>query len=339
MYRKPFLQVIGPDGSDQVVTWGSKLIGVQLIDRAGYESDEAVFKFTRGLPYMAVPAEGTPYTVRVGWSADDVAVTGYYTFQRVHLLGNPRSGQQMHLVCRAGDFIDVLKRVDSEHFDQTNGHKTLGDVFRSLFKATGKAVAVAPEIDSRPIAGGYMLRWNQSPIDFATDLADDNGALVKPMGDKMVVMKRDAGQSGSGVNLSTILVRFQPNYEFDVELEPRFQYQEIAVPWFDKEQGRLQTETSKGSGSSSRDGLPHPAPSKDGATTLGEAVGQEWGRFTGQGYFLMPGDPTAVAEAPVKCAGFGSPIDDVDWQASGVTHDVIPDQGWTTTIEVETKPG
>lgn len=66
-------------------------------------------------------------------------------------------------------------------------------------------------------------------------------------------------------------------------------------------------------------------------------MGDEWGRFTGQGLFQKVGDPSAVAEALVKCTGFGTPIDETEWEAVTVTHDIIPDAGWTTTIETQVK--
>ena len=115
---------------------------------------------------MPIPGEGTPYIVRAGWSDRAMGVAGIYTFQRTHIFGEPKQGQQLHLICRAGDLGDYLKRVDSEHFDKENGHNTLGDVFRSLFKSGGKAVEVHPDIDKLPIPGGYALRWNQSASDF-----------------------------------------------------------------------------------------------------------------------------------------------------------------------------
>lgn len=338
MYRKPYLQVIGPGGDDMVKAWGSKLIGVKLVDRDGDESDEAIFIFTRKLPYMPIPGEGTPYIVRVGWSADKVAVTGHYTFQRTHIQGNPKQGQQLQLICRAGDFIEHLKRVDSEHFDENTGHKTLGDVFRSLFKATGKPVEVSPQIDKLPIPGGYSLRWNQSPIDFAADLARNNGAIVKPMGDKMIVMKPGSGESVSGQTLGSLTIRFQDDYEFDVELEPRFQYKQVSSSYLDTDKGTLEREDKDSGTKGSRDALPHPAPSKDAAKAVAEAVAQEWGKFSGTGMFTIPGEPAAVALAPVTFEGFGTPIDDQKWLAKTVTHDIIPGVGWTTTIETEANP-
>lgn len=337
-YRRPYLQVIGPGNEDMLGTWGSKLIGVKLVDRDGDESDEAIFIFTRKRPYMQIPGEGTPYIVRVGWSRTDVSITGHYTFQRVHISGHPKRGQQLQLICRAGDFIEHLKKVDSEHFDEKTGHKTLGDVFTSLFKSTGKQVAVAPEIAQRPIPGGYTLRWNQSAIDFASDLARDNGAIVKPMGDKLIVMRPGSGESATGRSLTGITIRFDDEYDFDVELEPRFQYQKVSTSYLDTDKGTLEREDKDTGKKASRDALPHPAPTQDGAKALSAAAAGEWGKFSGQGLFTIPGNPAAVATAPVTCEGFGTPIDETKWLAKTVTHDIVPHVGWTTTIETEVNP-
>ncbi len=150
-YRTPHLRVIGPGSDDMLTTWGSKLIGVRLIDRLDGESDEAIFRFTRKKPYMEIPPQGTPYTVQAGWSAQGMALFGRYTFQRVHIFGEPKQGQQLHLICRAADFNDDLKKVDSQHFDKENGHSTLGDMFNSLFKSSGSRVLIHPDIASIPV--------------------------------------------------------------------------------------------------------------------------------------------------------------------------------------------
>lgn len=337
-YRRPYLAVIGPNSEDMLKTWGSALIGVKLVDRDEGESDEATFIFTRKPPYMPIPGEGTPYIVRAGWDRTNVAIVGHYTFQRAHIFGHPKQGQQLHLICRAGDLIDILKRVDSEHYDEKNGHRTLGDVFRTLFKATGKEVVVHPDIEKLPIPGGYSLRWNQSAMDYAMQIADENTALVKPTGDKIVVLKRDNGQSGTGATLNTIEVQFDQNYEFDVELEPRFQYQKVSASYLDTDKGTLEREEKSSGQKGASDALPHPFSSKDGAKQASDAMAAEWGRFTAQGLFTKAGDPAAVSSAPVKCSGFGTPIDETKWQAVTVTHDIIPTVGWTTTIEAQAKP-
>ena len=337
MYRRPYLAVSGPEGEDMLKSWGSRLIGVKLVDKDGEESDEAHFIFTRKKPYMPIPGEGARFTVRLGWSERNAAVTGSYTFQRVHLQGHPKQGQQMTFICRAGDFIEHLKGVDSEHFDDKTGHKTLGDVFTSLFNGTGSPVVVDPEIAKRAIPGGYLLRWNQSRIDFGSELAKDNGAIIKEMDGRIIVLRPGSGNSATGADLPTLTIRFEDTYEYDFELEPRFQYQKVSASYLDTDKGTLEREDKDKGDKGARDALPHPSQSKDAAKALADAASAEWGKFTISGLFTIPGEPSAVATAPVNLTGFGAPIDGSECAAKAVTHDVVPNVGWTTTIELEAK--
>lgn len=337
-YRTPFLQVTGPNDEDMLKTWGSRLIGVKLIDRDGDVSDEAIFMFTRKPPYVAVPGEGAPFTVRLGWSAQSVVITGVYLFQRTHIFGAPKRGQQIHFICRAADLANYLKRVDSQHFDKENGHETLGNVFESLFRSSGKQVVVHPDIAKQALPGGYMLRWNQSNVDFASDLANAYTGSVKVMDDKVLILKRGSGESASGQALPDIVIQYDENYEFDVELEPRFQFQKVSASYLNTDEGRLEREDKTQGQGDNRDALPHPFPSKDAAAAAAASVAQAWQANSGQGLFTTHGMPEAVATAPVKCRGFGSPIDETEWIASVVTHDVNPDVGWTTTVETEVQP-
>ena len=76
---------------------------------------------------------------------------------------------------------------------------------------------VAPALENIEIP--YRLRWRQSPLDFATDLADEIGGILKPKAGKLVVMERGAGQSASGRTLPPILMRHDPSFEYEVEIE------------------------------------------------------------------------------------------------------------------------
>lgn len=337
-HRTPYLQVTGPNGEDMLKTWGSRLIGVKLIDRDGDVSDEGIFMFTRKPPYVAVPGENAPFTVKVGWSAANVVITGVYLFQRTHIFGAPKRGQQIHFICRAADLAEYLKRVDSQHFGEDNGHKTLGDVFQSLFRSSGKQVIVHPDIAKQALPGGYMLRWNQSAVDFASELADGFTGTIKVMDDKVLVLKRGSGESATGQKLPTIALKFDENYEFDVELEPRFQFQKVSASYLDTDKGTLERENKTSGQGQNGDALPHPFSSKDAAAAAAASVAQAWQANAGQGLFTSHGLAEAVAGAPVKCQGYGSPIDETDWISSTVTHDIIPDRGWTTTVETEVQP-
>lgn len=334
--RRPVLRVVGPGATNLVDRWGSALLGVTITDQAGYESDECTIRMRRRPPYMAPPPKGTPYTVSIGWSDGGLSKTGLYTFQRAQISGSPEEGQEMHLVCRAGDYIDKLKAVGSAHYDAGNGFGTAGKIFRRLAEDAGLEPVIAAEIDAIEIP--YRLRWQQSPADFATSLGDDLGAMVKPQAGKLLVTPRGGGQSGSGQSLPPVHVYFDPSYGFEVDLEPRASFEEVAAPWFDGAAGRIEEESRQTDQQQSRYALPHPYPTKDEAARAAGAAAQELGRWTGTGRFEMAGNAAAVAEAPVIAHGFGPGIDDVDWTASTVTHEIDPENaGWVTTVEVETK--
>ena len=337
-YRTPYLAVNGADGQNQIPVWGSRLIGVRIVTRLVDESDECTFMFTNKPPYATAPAENTPYSVSIGWSAAAAALGGTYYLKRIHLLGDPKRGEQIHYICRPLEQSEI-HQVASQHFAADNGNKTLGDVFKNVFGAVGIGVEVAASVAGLPVPGGHVVQWQQSHMDFATDLANDAGAVVKATDGKIVVVDRNAGQSVSGKTLSGFTIPKVTGYEYDVEIEPRFQYQSVTSTYFDSDAGRLKQQASPDQGGGgAKDGLPHPAADQAHAQTIAKAVADENKRFTGTGLFVIPGEPNAEAGAHPTCSGFPDPIDATKWIAVEVTHDVIPDRGWTTTVETETNP-
>lgn len=331
--RKPIVMVTGPSGRDLIPFWGTTLLGITITDQAGYESDEAVLRFTA--PPFAPPAKGTRYSVSAGWARNALAMTGTYSVSRVRFSGDPEQGEIMEVVCRAADFIDKMKATGSKHYDTANGFGTAGKIFRALAAEAGVPAIVASEVDGVEIP--YRLRWNQSPLDFASDLADEVGAIVKPQAGKLVVLARGGGKSGSGKGLPDIAIRHDPTYAWDVEIEERSSVESAEMAWFDAKAGRLKNEKAATGRKGGRSTGMHPQSSSTEAKKGAAARAQQLSRFTGTGSFEGPGRPEAVAGAPVTCSGFGAAIDGIKWEASGITHEIEPEGGWITTIEVQTR--
>ena len=331
--RRPIVTVVGPSGRDLVPFWGTTLLGVTITDQAGYESDEAVLRFTA--PPFVPPAKGTRYTVSAGWARDALAMTGTYTVSRVRFVGDPEQGEMMEVVCRAADFLDKMKASGSKHYDPKNGFGTAGKIFRALAAEAGVPAVIASEIDAIEIP--YRLRWNQSLLDFATDLADEVGAIVKPQAGKFVVLARGDGKSGSGKALPQITIQHDPSYAWSVDIEERSSVERTEMAWFDAKAGRMKNEKAETGRKGGRSAGMHPQPSKAEARKGASARAQELSRFTGTASFEGPGRPEAVAGAPLKCSGFGETIDGIEWEAAGITHEIEPEGGWITTIEAQTK--
>ncbi len=332
--RRPIIHVYAPSGADLVQRLGDRLVGVQVTDNPGYESDEAVITVRSKAPHAPLPPKGTIYHVTLAWAENGASFAGLYGFQRAEIRGDPEDGEEMDLICRAGDFLDTLKEVDSEYFDKENGHETAGDIIRTVAQKSGYQAIIPSDIEQVKVP--YRLRWNQSRIGFLTDLADDIGAIIKPQFGKIVAMSRGAGASGSGSAMTPIVIEHDPIYSYDVSIEPRQEFKTVAAPYFDPETGRPAFLDHTTGQTKSRYAAPVLAPNKDEAERLAAAQAQQLGRYVGTGSFEKLGDPHAFAAAPVKCSGYGGDIDGIDWTAASITHDAPP-ESWVTTVETETK--
>ncbi|MGS4886073.1 phage late control D family protein [Roseibium sp. MB-4] len=331
---RPYVEVIGPTQRNLVPFWGSDLIGVRVTDHAGYESDEAVLRFSDRS--KDVPPKGTLYTIAAAYDRTRPPMLGAYSFSHVRFTGDPENGHVKEIVCRAADFIEKMKEASSKHYDTENGFGTAGKIFRDLAKNAGVPAVVAPALENIEIP--YRLRWRQSPLDFATDLADEIGGILKPQAGKLVVMERGAGQSASGRTLPPILMRHDPSFEYEVEIEERPAHSAIEGGWFDPKTGRSKAErSSAGNRQGGLAAVLHPFASEVEARRGSSAFAQQLARYTGTGSFTGPGQPQALAGAPFIPSGYGSAIDSIPWEAETVIHDIVPDDGWVMTVDVETQ--
>ena len=203
MIGKPFVIVAGAKTPNLVPLWGGSLLRVTITDQAGYESDEAVLTFSA--PPYSPPPKGTKYTISAGMLPGAAVQFGTFSASRTAFGGSPEDGDTMEVYCRAADFIDKMKATGSKHYDQEGGFGTAGKIFKDLAKEAGVSALVNSAIENIKIP--YRLRWNQSPLDFATELADEIGAIVKPQAGKLLVLERGKAQSGSGKDLPPILVK------------------------------------------------------------------------------------------------------------------------------------
>lgn len=331
MVRTPFVSITGPSGGNLVTRLGDKLLSATIVDQAGGESDTLTFVVAVPHPFPPGPPAGTRYSASIGWSETGARHAGIYSVQTVATGGDPEGGYTMTVTCRAADFLDTMKMVESEHFD----NETVGEIFQKIASRSGASAVVDPELASIKLP--YRLRWKQSRIDFLDDVAAEVGGTMKPAAGKLLLMKRGAKRSASGVAFPPIIVPFERDHGFGVVIESRGEFQELAGGWFDPFEGLLKAEQGTGRGAASRFLPVHLFPSQDEAKRSAESLGREAARKSVSGSFEMAGNPNATAEAPVLPEGYGSEIDYLDIVCASATHEVNFGEsgGWITTIDIE----
>lgn len=328
--RRPIVVVRGPKTADLVAVWGDTLLGVKIHDATAHDSDTCTLTFAVQPPFPAMPPKGTRYAVSVGWSATAMAKTGVYTVQRSSLSGDPESGHELVVECRAADLSDKAKAGDSGHWDD----KTLGEIVDDVAGKMGLKAKVDPAL--RAIKIPYRARLDQEATDFLSDLADDFGGAFKIAGEHVVMTQRGSGKSASGAELPTITAVYAPSYGFGFDFEPRGDDAEAVGAWWDEETGSWRTETDEGKGKG-RQARPHPWPSKKEAKVGAKAKRAERQRQSATGHVELVGDPNAVAGCPVVCKGYGPDADGTAWVSESIDHDIKPGAGWLMTVNLETK--
>jgi len=331
MARRPFVSIIGPSGGNLVARLSDRLISATIVDQAGGESDTLTFVISISHPFPPAPPVGTRYMAAIGWSEGSARHAGIYTVQSVSIGGDAGSGYTMTVTCRSADYLDAMKTVDSEHFD----NETVDKIFQQVAGRAGVSAMVDPELASIKLP--YRLRWKQPPIDFLDDLATELGGTMKTAADRLLLMKRGAKRSASGAPFPPIIVPFDSQYGFDISIEARGEFKDLGGDWFDPIEGVLKSEQAVGIGSASRYLPVHLLPSQDEAKRAAEAIGREHARKSVSGFFSMAGNPHATAEAPVVPQGFGGEIDSLDIVCACATHEISfgDSGGWITTVDIE----
>jgi phage protein D len=333
---RPFISIVGPAGHNIVPGLGPAFLGITITDQEGEESDECIIRMVDKSPFNIPPAKGTKYIVEAGFSDSGDRIGGIYTYQTFRKSGDPEGGKVFELVCRAADFIDKMKTAESAHYDEENGFGTAGKIFEKLAADAGVAARIDPEIANIKIP--YRLRFRQEAFDFAADIADEIGAVIKPQNDLFVVRKRGAGKTASGKSLPSCPLNEQDCYSYDFDIDPRPQHKEIAGPWMDINSGRLKEAVATTSATFSRLMMVHPLPSEEEAKRAAQAAGQSLNQSSGTGSIEAKGSALAQAGAPAPLSGYGPGVDDLQWEIASVEHNVIAeDDGWIMSVELQTR--
>ncbi|GJD97876.1 phage late control D family protein [Methylobacterium iners] len=327
MFRKPLLEVIGSGGTNVLQGLNGLWLEVSVTDKAGQESDSARILCIGPPRFVSLPKRGAEYQILMGWDDEGLVLQGRYSFQKARMIGDPEQGEHIALEFRAADFVEKLKASGRKHYDDT----TYGDLMKKIAKDAGLEATVDPELAK--IKLGYRLRWDQSPIDFATEVSEEVGATLKPAGGKLVAMKRGGGKSGGGQALSPIIIQRNENFGYEIEIEPRPEVGSVAGAWLDEKTGKRKLNKKKANRSGPIKILPHPYRGEDAAGAAAEADVYDNINQSGSGHFESPGLPQARAEAPVIVSGFGPGIDG-KWKADSVEKIVTAEGGFLTTVHV-----
>lgn len=326
----PILKVT-VDGKEVAGSFYGRLIELKIRDEAGQTSDSLTASLDDGQNVIELPREKARIEVWGGYRETGLTLLGVYELQTISIQGSADDGEKIVLQASAADLKRKLKGKGREAFE----NRTVGEIADTIARRNGMEARVAPEL--RDIRIPYRARVDASEIDFLTTLGDQFGAVVKPMGDKLVMAPRGEAKATSGQNLPTIYIEKGDCSRWSIEPKGRPQYGKVRGAYVDQDTGKRQL-TSANTGMDGPDfTIRDPFPSKEQAEKGALAEARRLTRNTGDGHFeLALGRPEAQAEADVVAGpSFRTGVAG-EWRAEAVEH-VFDDRGFRTKVEIKAK--
>lgn len=323
---KPVLQVLA-DGRPVSGAFFTALKSARIRDESGEVADLFEVDFDNAGGRIALPREGTVLSPSGGFEGRSIRAFGDFVVAGYTIGKNPGDGRYLTMTARPADLREDLKEPASEHFDET----TLGDVVSTVAGRHG----LTPAIDGT-LAGitlPYLLRIDQSAIDFLARLGERFNAIVKVAAGRLVFVPRGGG-TASGATLPPIVLRERDVVEWQIDGVPRQRFGSCVAKWHDTTTGKTVLERVTGAGEGPAQVLRTVYPTQAEAKAAAEAELTRLNRTSGSGSLLISvGRTAARAEADLMLLDFGEGATGT-WRAIAVEHLFGPG-GYQTAVEFE----
>ncbi|WP_375702375.1 phage late control D family protein [Bartonella sp. AA89HNZF] len=318
MRTHPFIEVRVGDKLVHEVFY-QRLLTATITDHAGNEADTFEAEFDDSGNDLEVPSSNSTLQVIFGYENSISAFMGRFVVESVVSIGGS-DGEILRLCGKSASMRKELKEQASEHFD----HQTISEIVETLAKRHGYQAKVSPQFVKQTLS--YVIRTDQSAVDFLTRLADRMQARFLIKDNKFLFL--------SGDNLPALDIHKHDCSNWEFTLEPRTQYGIIEASYFDRSTGQqCQVKHQTGfSGPVRR--LRSCYPCQEEALSAAASESDRLCRAVGSGSLTLEGRPEIMADQPLILQGFRGQING-PWKAATVTHCYEKQSGYTTEITLE----
>lgn len=298
---------------------------------------------------VILPRRGAVITLALGWKGQPLFPKGAFTVDEIEYAGAP---DRLTIRARSADFRETLNTRREKSWHQT----TVGEVVKAIAARHKLKMALGKDLTDRAV--DHLDQTNESDASFLMKLARQSGAIASVKNGNLLFIRQGQGRTASGKPLPVITITRSAGDGHRFTLADRGAYTGVIASWLHtREPAKKQTTTVKRRRKTAATKAPE---AKQGDYLVGtdenvlvlnrtyanrsnaeRAAKTQWERlqrgvasFTLQ---LAEGRADLYTEMPVKVTGFKQPIDDAEWTITTLTHSVSPDNGFTTSLELEVK--
>ncbi|MWC59622.1 Dam family site-specific DNA-(adenine-N6)-methyltransferase [Escherichia coli] len=234
---------------------------------------------------------------------------------------------------------------------------TIGEVVKEIAARHKLKMALGKELSDKPVE--HIDQTNESDGSFLMRLARQYGAIASVKNGNLLFIRQGQGKSATGKPLPVITITRKDGDSHRFTLADRGAYTGVIASWLHtREPAKKESTTVKRKRRTKKQKKEPEAKQGDYLVGTDEnvlvlnrtyanrgnaerAAKMQWERLQrGVASFslqLAEGRADLYTEMPVKVSGFKQPIDDAEWTITTLTHTVSPDNGFTTSLELEVR--
>ncbi|EAA5315753.1 phage late control D family protein [Salmonella enterica subsp. enterica serovar Stanley] len=338
------------EGKDVTTVMDARLISLTLTDNWGFEADQLDLELDDADGLIALPRRGAVIQLALGWKGQPLFPKGAFTVDEIEHSGAP---DRLTIRARSADFRETLNTRREKSWHQT----TVGKVVKEIAARHNLKVALGKDLTDKAL--DHMDQTNESDASFLMKLARQYGAIASVKDGNLLFIRQGQGRTASGKPLPVITITRKVGDGHRFTLADRGAYTGVIASWLHTREPRKK-ETTSVKRRRKKATTPKEPEAKQGDYLVGtdenvlvlnrtyanrsnaeRAAKMQWERLQrGVASFslqLAEGRADLYTEMPVKVTGFKQPIDDAEWTITTLTHSVSPDNGFTTSMELEVK--
>ncbi|EGK9122870.1 phage baseplate assembly protein V [Escherichia coli] len=316
----------------------------------GFEADQLDLELDDADGKIVLPRRGAVITLALGWKGQPLFPKGAFTVDEIEHTGAP---DRLTIRARSADFRETLNTRREKSWHKT----TVGEVVKEIAARHKLKMALGKDLSDKPVE--HIDQTNESDGSFLMRLARQYGAIASVKNGNLLFIRQGQGKSASGKPLPVITITRKDGDSHRFTLADRGAYTGVIASWLHtREPAKNESTTVKRKRRTKKQKKEPEAKQGDYLVGTDEnvlvlnrtyanrsnaerAAKMQWERLQrGVASFslqLAEGRADLYTEMPVKVSGFKQPIDDAEWTITTLTHTVGPDNGFTTSLELEVR--
>ena len=310
------------DKQDITARLQDRLLSLHITDEAGFRSDTIEIQLDDRDAKIEWPKHGAELDVLLGYRSTGLTAMGRYVVDEVSHTSPPST-----LIIRG----QAIGKQRSLHSKQTRSWSSisLGDLITTIAAEHNLTAKVADILAD--ISIGHLDQIDESDAHLLTRLAQDYGAVAKPVSGYLVFVTKGEAKTATGQALPVTPIPKTSIIRHRFTQAQRNQYQAVRAYWYDAAMANTITvEVGEGQPVYS---LRHHYPNADEAQRAATSKLDALQRGAAQLSLTVLGNPSLRAESKIQLSNVRPPIDG-EWLIQRVEH-TFDQNGFVSRLEAE----